>query len=99
MHMHKKPHRSTHVCMQLCRVDEIDVGSQLDMYTVTDVCLHSCQQMGRSGITETCKLDHIVAHTYAKGMKLTWESDRHVSCNDACKHSNCTFFFEKKGII
>ena len=35
------PYRGTHICVQLCKGVHIDVGSQVDLHSCTDVCTHS----------------------------------------------------------
>ena len=43
--MHKRSHRSTHICVQVCERME-QVWGHMDMHTCTDTCSHSNQSVG-----------------------------------------------------
>ena len=68
------------ICMQLCKGGRADVGSQLDMYTCSDLCTYSNQGVGtRRGLTETFMQDFIGAHMFAW---IGSQSDMYT-CTDA----------------
>ena len=44
--MEPGPESGEHVCLQLYKGDRVDVGSQKDMSTHTDACIHYNQGVG-----------------------------------------------------
>ena len=89
MHTHTDAYSHSN---QLFQMSGPGVGSQVDMHTWTNACIHPSQDVGPRGVQEICACLHA---SMLRGWQRICKVDIHP-CTNTCTYSNQDFGSEER---